>query len=267
MKKIYIIAQILLFPCFVYAECIKDNNGTCRTWQNSGNCGTNCSYSYDDNTGILTVTGGNNASIASYFFDKKTYENNAENITINKIILDGEFSVGSLAFGNTSSKIYGKNGYLTFNSLGANSFGSNDLYGNIVISDNAVSLGEFSLLNTHIHGNIIIPENVNTLNWSAFKYWSLDGQIICGAPDCKKKIADSCKNDDCKEAVSRILDQVELFPDGCTKMNANLKCTRCKSQSFKLDDGWCFRKIYTPAEAAEVLTDDNNNSVTITFKL
>ena len=38
-------------------------------------------------------------------------------------------------------------------------------------------------------------------------------------------------------------------------------CASCKDMG-----GWCNRIQYTPAEAAKVLTDDNNNSVTITFK-
>lgn len=60
----------------------------------------------------------------------------------------------------------------------------------------------------------------------------------------------------------------------------NGKCTECKSGSleqagdcvsscgdgYKQIENWCNRIRYTPAEAAEVLTDDNNNSVTITFR-
>ena len=53
--------------------------------------------------------------------------------------------------------------------------------------------------------------------------------------------------------------------DGCTKMYAS-GCTKCKNENFKLNDGECDRLRYTPAEAAEVLRDDNTNSVTITFK-
>lgn len=53
--------------------------------------------------------------------------------------------------------------------------------------------------------------------------------------------------------------------DGCTKMDAQ-GCTKCKNENFKLNDGECDRFRWTPAEAAKVLTDDNNNSVTITFK-
>ena len=40
----------------------------------------------------------------------------------------------------------------------------------------------------------------------------------------------------------------------------------CVNPNYKANDGYCDRLRYTPAEAAKVLTDDNNNSVTITFK-
>ena len=37
-------------------------------------------------------------------------------------------------------------------------------------------------------------------------------------------------------------------------------------ENYRDMGGWCNRIRYTPAEAAEVLRDDNSNSVTITFK-
>ena len=40
----------------------------------------------------------------------------------------------------------------------------------------------------------------------------------------------------------------------------------CVNKSYKLNDGYCDRIRYTPAEAAEVLHDDNTNEVTITFR-
>ena len=43
-------------------------------------------------------------------------------------------------------------------------------------------------------------------------------------------------------------------------------CTKCKNENFKLNDGECDRLRYTPAEAAKVLTDDDKNEVTITFR-
>ena len=60
-------------------------------------------------------------------------------------------------------------------------------------------------------------------------------------------------------------DKLLAYPDGCAKMDAS-GCTKCKNENFKLNDGECDRLRYTTAEAAKVLTDDNNNSVTITFK-
>ena len=43
-------------------------------------------------------------------------------------------------------------------------------------------------------------------------------------------------------------------------------CVNKCPNSFKINDGECDRIRYTPAEAAEVLRDDNTNEVTITFK-
>lgn len=44
------------------------------------------------------------------------------------------------------------------------------------------------------------------------------------------------------------------------------ECISSCGASFKLNDGECDRIRYTPAEAAQVLRDDNTNEVTITFK-
>ncbi len=59
--------------------------------------------------------------------------------------------------------------------------------------------------------------------------------------------------------------------DRCTECNSGLfkqdgDCVSSCGASFKLNDGECDRIRYTPAEAAQVLHDDNTNSVTITFK-
>ena len=55
-------------------------------------------------------------------------------------------------------------------------------------------------------------------------------------------------------------------PKGCSVCNSKFVCLSC-GENFNLNDGECDRIRYTPAEAAEVLTNDNNNSVTITFKI
>lgn len=188
MKKIDItvMCMLLLCPSFIYAKCTNETNGTCRTWQNSGICGTNCSFSYNDITGILTVFSGENATINSNFFNKKYYENDAKDILINKIILDGEFSVGSLAFENTYADIYGKNGNIYLKQASSIPFGSNTLYGNILFSDSTDNIAYGALMNTSVIGNIIIHENIENFGRNSFRL-RLDGQIFCGTDDCKKK--------------------------------------------------------------------------------
>lgn len=51
----------------------------------------------------------------------------------------------------------------------------------------------------------------------------------------------------------------------CKNRSAKKPVT-CVNSSYKLNDGYCDRIRYTPAEAAAVLRDDNTNEVVITFK-
>ena len=51
----------------------------------------------------------------------------------------------------------------------------------------------------------------------------------------------------------------------CTSLPKSGKAT-CVNPNYKANDGYCDRLRYTPAEAAEVLRNDNTNEVTITFK-
>lgn len=81
----------------------------------------------------------------------------------------------------------------------------------------------------------------------------------------QEKIADSCNDDTCKERVAAILDKVVPFPSGCSKIDGTLKCTKCKNENFRLNDGECDRLRYTPAEAAQWLRDDDN-TVILTFR-
>ena len=60
--------------------------------------------------------------------------------------------------------------------------------------------------------------------------------------------------------------------DGCKdkylrKENECVASSQGCGANFRLNDGYCDRIRYTPAEAAKVLKDDNTNVVTITFKM
>ena len=101
-----------------------------------------------------------------------------------------------------------------------------------------------------------------------------NAKIYCGAENCEELFSnvDCDKIDEqystrCKNNLKTLLSSGKLlaYPDGCTKMGAT-GCTKCKNENFKLNDGECDRLRWTPAEAAEVLRDDNTNEVTITFK-
>ena len=60
------------------------------------------------------------------------------------------------------------------------------------------------------------------------------------------------------------------FEEGCGEgwLEKNRECIEASEgcgENYKDLGGWCNRVIYTPAEAAEVLNDENN-MVTITFR-
>jgi hypothetical protein len=254
-KLFYIIAVLFsIIPSQAEAYCASYENWgiDCYDW-NPGtpdNCGQGCTYNYNDGTLYITSDGSN--PTLPDIFENSFYENGFP-VTINRAVIDGPIKIGSNSFYLAGATISGANGNLVLNDIGHHGFGNN----------------------TVLSGNIIIPEGA-TFGSLAFHGVTLaeDAKIYCGVEDCAQKMIDSCNawGDDeygtrCLNAVNNIVSagKVHSYPDGCTKMGAS-GCTKCKNSNFKLNDGECDRLRYTPAEAAEVLTDDNNNSVTITFK-
>ena len=231
------------------AECKNHTNGTCKTLEEKGTCGTGCSYTYDSATQTVYITAtGNDAKIKYAAFHGDFYENNK--MPAKTFVINGAITIGGNAFTNSSEVISGAGGALILNGVEHHGFG-----------DSAT-----------LSGTIIIPEGA-TFESLAFQGVKLakDAKIYCGIKDCKQKMIDSCNawggeyGNSCLNAVNRMGGKLLPYPDGCTKMGAS-GCTKCKNENFKLNDGECDRLRWTPAEAAQVLTDDNNNSVTITFK-
>ena len=231
------------------ADCERPINGICKTLEPSGTCGTGCNYTYDSATQTVYITAtGNDARIGSNAFSNNFYENNS--MPAQTFVINGAITIGSNAFTRSSEVISGANGALILTGVEHHAFG-----------DSAT-----------LSGTIIIPEETE-FGSLAFHGVTLaeDAKIYCGV-NCKQKMIDSCNawdNDEyrqrCLNAVNSMGDKLLAYPDGCTKMGAT-GCRKCKNENFKLNDGECDRLRWTPAEAAEVLTDDNNNSVTITFK-
>ena len=232
------------------ADCKRPNSktGVCKTLGESGTCGTGCSYTYDEATQTVNITAtGENAEIGYAVFHRFYYEGNS--MPARKFIINGAVRIGDTAIiSNRSLIVSGADGALVLTGLGQ------------------APIGQSGMLS----GTIIIPEGA-TFALSAFNgKFAADAKIYCNVENCEQKMIEACGGDlsskSCKN-VSKIISEGQLFPfpDGCAVMGAT-GCIKCKSDSFKLNDGYCDRIRYTPAEAAEVLHNDNTNSVTITFK-
>ena len=285
MNKFILLTSAVIFSFGVIsesrAECTINewypNSTTCFDSWNPGvadNCGDGCTYTY--NNGKLTVTATKpDAVIPKGIFSPWFYEPNVyPNVT--DIEIDGEFeSIKINAFLNVGANISGKDGVLHLKNVDDNAFQGNTLTGAIIISDKTTEIsGQWYSAN--LEATVILPPSVQPA--SAWALYGLrlgeNAKIYCGAENCEELF----KNVDCdtieepyatgcKNHLKTLLSSGKLlsYPDGCTKMGAT-GCTKCKNENFKLNDGECDRLRWTPAEAAKVLTDDNNNSVTITFK-
>ena len=278
---------------------LSDTNG-------NNSCGDNCSYRIINENGkqvlhVYKADVSKSASIREGAFSPYFYADNqvkdAQNkvIPLQNIVFDNNFeNIGGYAFANSGANISNANGKFVFNNIGMYStFGNNrltlngDVYlnnpsdtsleranikGDVIISENMQTMPSWVLGGSNIDGDVIIPDSVDSIQYFAVNVSNITGKIYCaaGAKACydmaKKGCEEVSNNEVCFQRLSSLSKKLSAYPDGCAKLEANLKCTKCKSASFKLeDDGWCLRKIYTPAEAAEVLKDDNN-FVVITFK-
>ena len=249
------------------------------TWEpgKPNNCGDGCTYTY--NNGKLTVTATKpTAVIPEGMFSPWYYEGKAGFPNINNIEIAGEFkTIGTHAFLDNVATISGKGGVLYTNNIGNNAFGNdNTLTGTIIVSDKQSSLHQGPWYNATLNATVILPPTNKSISGWAILGLNLgtNAKIYCGVENCEELFSNvNCDaigkqySTQCKNKLNTLLSSGKLldYPDGCSKMGAT-GCTKCKNENFKLNDGECDRLRYTPAEAAQVLTDDNNNSVTITFK-
>ena len=229
-------------------------------------CGEGCTYTYDK--GTLTVVADNehyeNPKIYNRFFSTAFRENdtfsdeNGNPINIENVIIDGFTSFRGDAFNSSQAKIEGKNGTLVLDSIGWNAFVGDTLSGNIIwkgTSDGGFNNG------VTLNGNLIIEDSATVNRVQGTFRLGSEGKVFCKTDleKCKALLKSA-------GATQSLIDAAESFPEGCETLNLSGSCAKCKNENFKLNDGECDRLRWTPAEAAKVLTDDNNNSVTITFK-
>ena len=286
MKKFILLTSAVIFSF----EVITESRAGCRAQETAGwkdcydtwnpgeanNCGDGCTYTY--NNGKLTVTATKpDAVITDGFFSPNYYEAGIyPNVT--DIEIDGEFeTIGRHAFLDNAATISGKGGVLYTNNIVHNAFGNNNtLTGTIIVSDKQTTLEKDLWFYAKLNATVILPPTIKSISNRALECLRLgeNTKIYCGVENCEELFSNvDCDaiggqySTRCKNNLKTLLASGKLlaYPDGCTKMDAS-GCTKCKNENFKLNDGECDRLCWTPAEAAKVLTDDNNNSVTITFK-
>ena len=288
MKKFILLTSAVIFSFGIttesWAECDAETNKWtsleyCYTAWNPGasdNCGAGCTYNY--NNGKLTVTATKpGAVISEGMFAPSYYDEKADFPNITNIEIAGEFeTIGKHAFLGNGATLSGKNGILYVNNLNHNPFDSNTLIGTIIVDDKQTTLAQGPWYNATFNATVILPPTIKSISgWAVYGLnLGTNAKIYCGVENCEELFKNvNCDaigeqySTRCKNNLKTLLSSGKLlaYPDGCSKMGAT-GCTKCKNENFKLNDGECDRLRYTPAEAAKVLTDDNNNSVTITFK-
>ena len=283
-------ALALIFTLITTAESRAECYATERNWINTcyvwnpgvaDNCGEGCTYTYDN--GKLTVTATKPDAVVSNGMFSPEYYESGKFPTVSDIEIDGEFEkIGMFAFlNNHNATIHGKDWVLLVNETGSNSFDGSNVSGTVIVNDGLTRLGDgpWSNLWTGFNGTLILPPSITSVKDWFLRNLTLgaDAKVYCGAEKCEElfrnfdcdktgKTRDESWISKCKDHLNDLLSgKLLAYPDGCTKMGAS-GCTKCKNANFKLNDGECDRLRWTPAEAAKVLTDDNNNTVTITFR-
>ena len=243
----------------------------------ANNCGDGCTYTY--NNGKLTVTATKpDAVIPRYMFSPLYYEDGIFP-NVKDIEISGKFDIiDADAFYANLATISGKDGILYVKDVINVAFAGNTLVGTIIVDEKKQRLGTEPWYSATLNATVILPPTIKSISgWALFGLTlGKNAKIYCGVENCEELFKNvDCEGfstnennrTQCKNRLKTLLSSGKLlpYPDGCTKMGAS-GCTKCKNENFKLNDGECDRLRWTPAEAAEVLKDDNTNSVTITFK-
>ena len=280
MKKIFLILSLSMFSVVVIEKSRADDV----TIVDSGNCGINgadnCQWSLDSK-GKLTVTGSgatdNYTSGALngqgiYKSPWSTYQ-----FDITSVDVSGISTIGKGAFGFLPNL---KDVYIadSVTKLGIDAFWLSPIE-TLRMSDAVTTIGQAAFQGNHLT-SIIVPDTA-TISHTSFG-GNPELQIICkGSQETcaglMKRMLKYSMHTNNGDFIVDLSNNVHLanytncnstsyFWNGakCVREPDVTKrkcCASCKDMG-----GWCNRIQYTPAEAAEVLKDDNTNEIVITFK-
>ena len=298
-KNVLLMSMIILFNTISEssADDITPTSGTCNT---AGTC--LWSLASDGALTIYAQDGAKDVKMANYNCagnpcHTSTLIARPWETQINQIksiyIGDNITKIGQDAFQNASN-LQSVTGMKDVNTIGGNAvFGYTGLTG-FTIPDSLTNISSNLFRYSKVLTELIIPDNLIDsgvlLSDSMFRNSCFSPAYASTRPSCANaKIVCQGDVEKCKNALAKFGGNGNCTVDYCIDANkivaANYQqcsgnyfwngaeCVRepdvskrkCCSDVCKDMGGWCNRIRYTPAEAAEVLKDDNNE-ITITFK-
>ena len=207
-----------------------------------------------------------------------------------KVVIDDLFGSGS---GSSYKSTYDKNGNLlekaqktSANTYGATTYYTYDEFGNQISSLTKNGLGNPTSSTNYAYNYDAAGHKIGNYNQETLTYvYNQDGtysvkksdeQGTCSSGSCFNgtyaySLLSYAANGDllsigseCNSSYGNCT-TVEV-PSNCRAATNAGACTKCNGESFRLNDGECDRIRYTPAEAAEVLKD-TDNEIIMTFKV
>ena len=284
-RLVKILSLVVFLSAVIISESQAENTEEV-TIVHSGNCGINgadnCQWSLDSK-GKLTVTGS--GATDNYPVKKGGYDSPWSDYRndIFSVEVSGISTIGTGAFGHLPNL---KDVYIadSVTGIGADAFWSSPME-NMRISDSLTAMYNGALNGNHLT-SLTIPDTLTTIASRVFgdepdRLKNLD--LICKGENCetiKMKLMNYSLYDlDEKKwstkDISDILrtaqneeecDSEKYYYNGrrCIKVPAD--GSRPCADNFKRNEKYCNRIFYTPAEAAKVLRDGDDNEITITFK-
>lgn len=281
MKKIFLILSLSMFSVVVIGKSWADEV----TIIDSGNCGIggadNCQWSLDSK-GKLTITGSGatdnyqSGTLNGHGIYKSPWSTYQFDIT--SVDVSGISTIGNGAFGFLFNL---KDVYIadSVTKLGNDAFWNSPME-TLRMSDAVTTIGQAAFQGNKLT-SIIVPDTT-TISHTSFG-GNPELQIICkGSQETcarlMKRMSKYSMHTNEGDSIVNLSSNVHLA--NYTNCNSSkyfwdgTKCVRepdvtkrkCCADVCKDMGGYCNRIRYTPAEAAQVLKDDNTNEIVITFK-